>query len=111
MTEECGLGVRPYVMSTAGAVGDMEWLPEDARASVRDYLADPVGTNADSLTEFMSKIGGEGEPDQPAIRQKHAWPARDVEELPPREDRQRGKEGIFPLNNLSNGLPPKPSRQ
>ena len=95
MVEECGLGTRPYVMSTAGAVGEMDWLAEDARASLRDFLADPVGTSANSLEDFLNKVSGDGEPDQPAVRQLHAWPARDVEERPHQEEQPRGKGKSF----------------
>ena len=91
MVEECGLGVRPYVMSTAGPIGELEWLAEDVRASLRDFLADPVGTSASSLEDFLTKTAGSGEPDQPSVRQKHAWPARDIEERPHQEETPRGK--------------------
>ena len=82
--EECGLGPRPYLMTTAAStLIELDWQPEDVKYAVRDFLADPVGTNAVTKEDFLQKMAGAGEPDQQAIRQKTAWPARELEE---RED-------------------------
>ena len=73
--------MKPYLLTTAAdSLAELEWSPNDARAATRDMLSDPIGAAATSLEVFKEKVSGPGEPDQPTLRQKYAWPARDLEE-------------------------------
>ena len=106
--EECGLGSRPYVMTTATAtLTELDWSPTDARDSLRDMMSDPVGSNALTLENFQQKIAGEGEPDQQAIRQRVAWPAREVEDTEVFTDRQQTgkKEPLLPDIDTARSTP------
>ena len=80
---ENGLGVKPYIMTTARtAVAEINWSAEDARHSVRDMMSDPTNSNITTLEDFTAKTAGPGQPDQPATRQRFAWPLRTVQEDP-----------------------------
>ena len=68
--------MKPYLLTTAAdSLAELEWSPNDARAATRDMLSDPIGAAATSLEVFKEKVSGPGEPDQPTLRQKYAWPA------------------------------------
>ena len=83
-SEKTGLCVKPYLLTTAAAsLAELEWSPADARAAARDMLSDPIGSCATSLESFREKAHGPGEPSQATLRQKFAWPARELEEETP----------------------------
>ena len=53
--EENGLGIIPYVMTTAGLIGEMEWEAAEVKRAVREFLADPRDSNSVTLVHFTSE--------------------------------------------------------
>ena len=78
--EENGLGIIPYVMTTAGLIGEMEWEAAEVKRAVREFLADPRDSNSVTLVDFTAMMGRGGQPDMPNSRQRVAWPALEEEE-------------------------------
>ena len=95
--EKTGLGIKPYLLTTAAStLADLEWSPADARAAARDMMSDPIATCATSLEIFKEKVQGPGEPSQPTLRQKFAWPAREPEDdSPVFEEEAQGRVSYF----------------